>query len=72
MSEIIGNGYSNKHNWKHLITHERREFPQGEYSDYQCTNCFHFFRHFYNVTPDIFKVMKIWEIPEECKKYEYR
>lgn len=65
MSEIRGNGYGDKHDWRHHST-EPMPYPQDRSSLWVCNKCGEMFRHWYNVIPNIFQQMKDLNVKEEC------
>jgi hypothetical protein len=67
MSDINGQGHGDKHNWEHKGT-EQMQLPQYRSTLYVCRDCKIHFRHWYNVTPDIFEDMLQRGIPDECHK----
>lgn len=60
-SHIFGTGYGSDHNWMRTYT---RQLPyncrssDNKCSTYQCSICGVTFKHFYDVTPDIFDAIK--------------
>lgn len=65
MSEISGQGYGDKHNWKKLQTAQVGSWGRKE-TLWQCNTCGTTFIHYYDEVPDIFQAMKDQKIPEEC------
>lgn len=70
MSDIYGQGYGDKHDWKRGHTNQ---FYMGEvqsYADkataYTCSNCKASFSHRYDLIPDIFEAIKASGVSEEC------
>jgi hypothetical protein len=59
-SDIIGEGYGDKHAWKYQCDATRQTL-------YRCADCGATFWHNYNRVPDIFEAMKICGIPAECE-----
>lgn len=66
MSDIRGEGYGDKHNWRR----DSNDFSptwQNRSSLYCCRDCPAMFRHWYNQIPDIFEAMEYQKVREECK-----
>ncbi len=67
MSKIIGTGHGDSHDWEIKGT-EEMPLRQDRSTLFVCRDCGLRFRHWYHVTPDIFKAMEEVSIPNECKK----
>ena len=55
-----------KHLWFQGITVDKPTKQPLKYTEYCCPKCRQFFRHFYEITPDILEAMKEIQIKEEC------
>lgn len=64
-SVIIGKGFGHTHLWKKA--HQGlRECRWDRYTLYECLHCEERFKHYYHVTPDIFKAIERAGIPNGC------
>lgn len=62
MSEINGRGHGDSHEW--VMGYQY----QGDRSTpYKCKNCHIEFRHWYNMTPNIWEAIKNCGIPDKCQ-----
>ena len=67
VSEIPGEGYGSNHLWFRGITNEKPNKQPHKYTEYACLKCGQWFRHLYELIPDIFVAMEKIGILEECK-----
>lgn len=65
MSDLVGDGFGSKHEWKDLGTYQHPD-PKERHTSFRCNKCAVFFRHFYHVTPIIYEAIKDHGIPEVC------
>lgn len=75
VSQVWGDGYGDSHIWIRGETLGRN--AAGEVPDlverntaYHCSVCGAYFKHYYCVTPDIFKAIKQAGIASQCTKLE--
>lgn len=66
MSEIIGSGHGDSHNWENKGT-DSMPMPYDRSSLWVCRDCNAMFRHYYNVIPDINEAIKQSGVQDECK-----
>lgn len=65
MTDLVGEGYGDKHKWVDLGTYQH-PYPRERYTSFKCDKCSAFFRHFYHVTPIIYDAIKDNGISETC------
>lgn len=66
MSDINGNGYGSSHEWKNEGTQNHGGGSGNIFTEYSCSNCKEYFRHFYHKTENIFEAMKEFPVREDC------
>ena len=69
MSDLRGEGWGDKHDWKKGET-KQSKIPQDRYTKWTCNNCQRSFPHFYHWESDIFFAIRVYGIPEECIEME--
>ena len=69
-SDIIGKGYGSCHNWErgHTMGMEKDGIIEDKATYYKCRDCDTEFLHFYDRVNNIFKAMKVCDIPNICLK----
>ena len=70
MSDIFGQGYGYKHDWMRGETARVGSLDFLKNTQYSCRKCFVVFAHYYDNELDIFEVIRVAGVSEECQIQE--
>jgi hypothetical protein len=67
MSDLIGSGYGDSHDWTNEGVTIHGPGVGNKFSEWTCKNCKAYFRHFYDRDNlSIYKIIKRFNVPDKC------